>query len=515
MAPGLRHLARDQGGNVSPLYALVLMVLIALAGIGFDYGRMVAMQSELQNAVDQAALAAATQLDGHEDAMIRARAAAVNTFATATSEFANITRIANDDGGRTVSGLNFTFYESYADDAPGAEVTSDADGGNAHVVEVTTTGRQVFYALTPVIGAISSGGMRASAMAMLKKAGCNVPSIMVCVDRSDFPLPAEEGKGLRMRWKSSKDVTPLAPGNWGFLDIEGVRDSQYEMGENAAPRCFNLENLTTEPGFRNTEPDALNTRFDMPTNKLQCQDNGDFCPSENTRKNYAVAFTGTVISPKSTLTIADVRAALTCPAKLPAGKQTWVPFSSIGVIDRTASDSFTLDNCFFTNTCTYLGDGTWDIDRYLAGHHPGVLASSFTKGSRYEVYQWEKANKAARLGPELVGFNPDSRPRLSGTNYRHSITYHCSYSTPQFSSPVIPSDTQKDRRVLTVGAAKCEGISGRKQVELLGWMDVFLLDPSDPADPGTIRAEVIGPALRPDNLSGFQYFGKDRAVLIR
>ena len=68
---------------------------------------------------------------------------------------------------------------------------------------------------------------------------------------------------------------------------------------------------------------------------------------------------------------------------------------------------------------------------------------------------------------------------------------------------------------MTVAAAMCEGVTGRKQVELLGWMDVFVLDPSEPAEPGTIRAEVIGPALRPGNLSGFQYYGKDRAVLIR
>ena len=69
--------------------------------------------------------------------------------------------------------------------------------------------------------------------------------------------------------------------------------------------------------------------------------------------------------------------------------------------------------------------------------------------------------------------------------------------------------------MVTVAAALCEGITGRKEVELLGWMDVLILDTAEPEDPGTIRAEVIGPALRPGNLTGFQYFGRDRAVLIR
>ena len=104
---------------------------------------------------------------------------------------------------------------------------------------------------------------------------------------------------------------------------------------------------------------------------------------------------------------------------------------------------------------------------------------------------------------------------MTGGNYRHAITYHCSYPQPQFSAALPPSATQKDRRVVTVAAALCEGITGRKPVEILGWMDVLILDPSQPAEPGTIHAEVIGPALRPGNLSGFQFYGKDRAVLIR
>lgn len=512
---GLRSFGRDENGAISPLYALALMALIALAGIGFDYGRLMAMQSELQNAADQAALAAATQLDGHDDAMIRARTAATTTFASEASEYANVTRIANDGDGATVAGLGFTFFDGYSGDQPGEEITSDADGSRAQVVRVTVNGRKVFYALTPVVGAFNSGDITASAMAMLKKAACNVPSIMVCVDRNDFPLPADAGKALRMRWKSSNDIAPLAPGNWGFLDIAGEKRSQYELGLNTTSDCINLENVTTEPGFRNTEPEAMNTRFDMTTNKLDCQANGDFCPAEGVRKNFALPFNATVVSPNATLTMADVKAAVTCPANLPAGKNSWVEFADIPVIDRAKADTFKLDTCFYTGSCDYLGDGNWDLAGYLAAHHPGVSPSLFTTGSRYEVYKWELEDKAARLAPEVVGFRPDGNPRQQGTDYRHAITAYCGYSQPKFGSPLLPGPAQKDRRVLTVAAAYCEGLTGRKPVQILGWVDTFLLEPSQPDEPGTIHAEVIGPALRPDNLSGFQFYGKDRAVLIR
>ena len=68
------------GGNsgaVAPTVALSLFALIGAGGIAFDYARMAALDTELQNAADQAALAAASQLDGETGACSRASAAAV------------------------------------------------------------------------------------------------------------------------------------------------------------------------------------------------------------------------------------------------------------------------------------------------------------------------------------------------------------------------------------------------------------------------------------------------------
>ena len=501
----IRSFGTGMGGAIAPLYAIALLALIAIAGVAFDYGRLMAMQSELQNAADQAALAAVTQLDGKPGARARARQAA-------RSYFANQTRVANDDKGRavTIADGGFTFF---SDGVAGTPATSDDD---SQAVEVAVDLREMFYALTPVVDAISSGGITARARAGLRKAVCNLPPIMVCVDHTNFSIPAEAGEGLRMRWRSTKDVAALAPGNWGFLDISGEKSSQYELGENQANYCAPLENVQTEPGFRNTEPVAMNTRFDMPTNQLSCEADGDFCPAQSVRKNWAIGYDASLVSPSPTLTIADVRALATCPASAPAAKKAqWVPFASIPVIDRALADTFTLDTCFYNGTCSYLGDGTWDIARYLAAHHPGVTRDAFRTGSRYEVYQWELASPATRLAPKIVGFSPDRNPQATGGNWRHAITYFCEYPQPQFGAPLVPGPTQKDRRLLSVAAAKCQTVSGRKRVDILGWMDIFLIEPSEPSTPDTIQAEIVGPALRPDNLSGYQYFGRDRAVLIR
>ena len=63
----LSYFFRTDQAAIAPLYALALFALVGMAGIGFDYARLVSMDTELQNAADQAALAAATQLDRQAD----------------------------------------------------------------------------------------------------------------------------------------------------------------------------------------------------------------------------------------------------------------------------------------------------------------------------------------------------------------------------------------------------------------------------------------------------------------
>ena len=69
------HLWSDNSGAVAPTVALSLIALIAVGGVAFDYARLATMDTELQNAADQAALAAASQLDQKANACSRANAA--------------------------------------------------------------------------------------------------------------------------------------------------------------------------------------------------------------------------------------------------------------------------------------------------------------------------------------------------------------------------------------------------------------------------------------------------------
>jgi len=139
---------RDDSGAVAATYALALTGLIVIAGVGFDYGRLAAMDSELQNGADQAALAGATQLDGRSGACARAAAAAVNLVS-------NPARTASDD--QTVSVASepacdasgkIRFFQS----DKSTPATSDS---NARFVEVTVDSRSADYAFTAIAGVLS------------------------------------------------------------------------------------------------------------------------------------------------------------------------------------------------------------------------------------------------------------------------------------------------------------------------------------------------------------------------
>ncbi len=496
------------------MYALALFGLIAIAGVGWDYSRLMAMDSELQNAADQAALAAASQLDGTSTAMARARAAAQDYLASADSEWVNETRLANDGVGRPIEGLTFRFYEGYnrATDTFGAEVEDDADAEDAKVVSVTVNGRESFYALTAVVGTLSSGPIEANAVAGLDTAVCRVPPLMVCIAEPDFPQPSDRGRGIVMRSLPNNNVSPLAPGNFGFLDIYGTHpgtgNPNRELGENADfDGCGGTTGIGTEPGFRGSETNALNTRFDIYSNPLSCDPtSGDFCPAQSVRKNMSVTETVSIRVP-ATAPVPTASCGMPDSTRATQG-------GSIDWVDNPAAANFGRDTCFGAGTCSYIGDGQWDRATYYATHHP--TASYDSDVTRYETYLWELDEPSTRLAPRMLSSTYTTQNQ--GANRRYNFTNICAYPQPLTGTPLEPSSAQKDRRVLTVAAVDCTGLAGRDPVTVIRWIDLFIVGPAaknGPDELGEVFVEVIGPAERPGGGSAFQFYGRNKPVLLR
>jgi Flp pilus assembly protein TadG len=502
---------RDQGAAIAPLYALALPGLIVSAGVGWDYSRMMAMDSELQNAADQAALAAATQLDGGVDAMTRAEAAARDYLATADSDWVNVTVMSNDGDGREITDLSFEFYESYdsATDTFGDVAESDED---AEVVMVTVNGREAFFALTAVVDAFSSGEIEATAVAGVETATCNVPPLMFCIPTGDAAFPGTDdiGKGISMHMRANQSDA-WAPGNFGFLDIEYTNidpnNQNHQTGLNSDFLGCAGDVIESRTGSRTPEMRALNTRFDIYENggQVDCEGDGDFCPSQNTTKNWVV---------EQSFNNSTTPAGPSCSTS--PNNPTWIDAASTsGATDPATEAGFPQD----TSTVNGYGNGTWLGSDFMTANYPGSslsdVADSNGNGtiSRYEVYQWQLENMSARLAQGTkVGYSS-----ALGQNGKYSGSLYCAYPQSISETPVVPSTTQKDRRIVTVAAVDCSGLNGHAPVSILRWVDLFLVQPaSSTSADKSFYAEVLGEAEPPGaDQASFQYFGKNKPVLLR
>lgn len=330
MARKVRAFWNNETGAIAPTIGVSLFGLVAVAGIAFDYSRMASLDTELQNAADQAALAAATQLDGRAFACSRARAAARRLIANQTylSNDGDSTRLLIDDtldGSGTIDSTltytaddcsdasdyaddNIVFYESYdtATDTYGAVAETDLA---ANVVEVTVGGRSVNFALTPIVAAISSGDLSGTALASMTSAICKTPPVMLCnpseasTNTDVFLDPGlVPGDGLRL---VTGDAT--LPGNFGWLEA-GLGNSApalaAELGyDQPTGVCQATGGVDTKTGMTTSVIAAFNTRFDVWDPGLTCpaKYGGACSPALNTTKDLICeeSTTGGVSSCKS------------------------------------------------------------------------------------------------------------------------------------------------------------------------------------------------------------------------
>ncbi len=506
--------ARDRSAAIAPMYAIALFGLIMIAGVGWDYSRMATMDSELQNAADQAALAAATQLDGLPNAMPRARNAATGYLATSTSVWANETKLASGDE-RTVGGLTFEFFEDYnhVDDTPIGEITNDNQSERARYVRVTVGAREARYALTAIGGVLSSGDIQANAVATLEGAACNAPKLFVCAPSRDFPTSADKGRGLLLRQLPSANA-PMAPGNFGFLDPSGeiradrpTGNPNRELGRNSElSGCIASTGIESEPGFVATETNALNTRFDIynPPSIPRCNlANGDFCPSQSTVSRWVYKIRQSNGADPATAS---------CPSSPPNNAELMRLSDALAEMGTQLNPNpgYQQDACLISGACNSLGDGDWSGQAYMNQNHGALGLLDVSDGTRFGVYQWELALASTRLRVRRVGYSAATGTPRRGTLY-------CSYPQPTQEDPLVPDSTQKDRRILTVASVDCTGLNGRDRVDVVRWADLFLVDASASSgqNAGTIMTEVIGPAEKPGGGYAFQTYGRRKPVLVR
>jgi len=534
---------RDCAGAVAASYTLALPALVAVSAVGFDYARMASLDTELQNAADQATLAAATQLDKAAGAQNRAIDAASNLVS-------NDTRFANDNRGLAVAVAEVMFFENAADAEEGTNgfnnPSDPAFDGRAAFVRVIVATRTANYALTPIVGAISDDIANAQAVAGVGSALCRTPPLMMCNPAEpegnsnaglDFDANAHIGQGFIAKQGGGSS---WGPGNYGWLDTglgTGADAVREGIGWNSNPGGCIAQNgvatIDTQPGNIANAPQAMNTRFDI---YGWCESGGPCSPSINSRKD--------VVRP------ADASSGQGCQLHGSGWQEAAVPKGS--GVDRTAylylpdtKDAYPVtktpvamghprDACHATasNTCGgdgIFGDAFWDRDAYFRSHYlrttagaggavgtrwsaaqwrANLLANGFTgaidpagttrptRPTRYEVYKWEIDKRGQMIdGVEILGPSPPGK--TDGTLVNHGTPICGPQQTPSY-APQIPAANVADRRRISVAVVNCEAHNVRGNmsgVPVRRWMDVFLVQPSlarDRTAQDEIYVEIIG-----------------------
>jgi len=549
----LQQLWTRTDGAVAPTVALSLVGLIAAGGIAFDYAHLASLDTELQQAADQAALAAATQLDGQPNAIARATAAAQNLIT-------NSAYFASDGASTTVTVPTLVFCSKFDDsvaDTAAACTTTTADSA-ARIVWVKVGGRTADYALTPIAAAFRSGTVGGEAVAGLNSAVCKEPPVMMCNPNSNpasFNVDSFVGKGMRL---VTHDPTAgggaYVPGDFGYLDVgAGKNDLGKLMGYGSPPdNCVDVTNPSTEPGDPASVINAFNTRFDIfeSGDNIGCFGSSLCPPSLNSRKDvvmndsppYTKKNCGIVTSPGG-----KGWAVSNSPYRPDASPTLSDGVTAnpnyVGAYKNTPDAmGYPRDECHATSlsgTCTggRIGTGDWDIDAYWRVNHPDsavvVDAASGLKGyptslntdvrtaypsavdstrsypTRYQVYRWEMANAAAQLpiaGRAVAG---------AGTDFGQAVCR----------PGAAPAATKADRRTIPIAVVNCTGLSGAKPVNPIDWIDAFLIQPAfkrtstdgkTTYTSGTdIYVEVIGHTGQGTGSTTNQFVRHDRPYLIR
>ena len=536
MRLGIGRFAHDKRGSVAPTVALSLFALIACGGIAFDYAHMAALDTELQSAADQAALAAATQLDGQTGAITRATAAAKNLVT-------NYAIFADRGQNRTVNIPTLTFYDGYDQvaDTYGTVVSTDAA---AKVVKVAVGGRTAYFALTAVVGAFSSGSIGAEAVASVGTAICKTPPVMLCnpdepANNSDENLAINVTPGVGLRLITGNATVP---GNFGWLEANqgnGASALAAALGYNTPPGdCLPETGVTTKTGMDTSVLKAFNTRFDVYANgNTTCpgQLGGTCSPALNTRKDLVCGSNATSCTGGGNWSEASkpyrlpTQSTTVCTGKNGTPPCTTTTTTVEGTLPSDKSQDPTImgfphDICQSgpsgSLSCpSSRGNGTWDRDAYFRVNYGYATAAAWqgatglsATATRFQTYQWELAHPSITVASKTAGMNV---PQTDTGNNR-------AFSYPSTGTAGVgSSSTQADRRRISVAVLNCQALSVHGKTvnaPVSTWLDVFLTEPnwsrSGYSAPKEIYVEIIGVTTDSTGNAG-QVVRRDKPYLIR
>jgi hypothetical protein len=451
----------DEGAGVAAYVAMAAFTAIGAGAVAVDFGRAAVLRTQMQNAADARAMAAAAQLDGRDGA--RARAATV-----AEDLMDSVTAIAADE--RDLKIKEPVFYSQYTPNKVLA--TTDQD---ALVVEVTLEARSVDYFFSPILKFVGAGTPVESQTLVTQAAAqpepfiCHAPPLMICDygdkgggvhdDDADLRNVAHIGKQVRLKEQGAGGT--WAPGNFGLLALpdgsSGASDLEAALAALSPEDCYSLD-VTTATGSKTEKiVNAVNSRFDITGNP-------------------------------------------------------W-PYPAYNVI------SYPRDAELITDVNQKLGSGSWNLNGYWAAKHGGAMPpADLLDASRYQVYLYELGLSYARSGKQTMYPVPAKLPAdfkvvtpaaaavpiAANPANENDPNYD---GKPRSSRPPYYNDPAKDyaRRLVHVVQLQCtsNGVKGKHDYPTqANYIEMFITEYMASPPQAHLYGEVVRP-ITPTNSPEF------------
>ncbi len=271
-----------QQGVILVMSAIFIVLLIGIGSFAIDLGRLFTLRTQLQNAVDAAALAAAMELDGEADAQSRAMARA-RELLNFESSYTNDERTLLSDTHLQDDAFIFycsigSKYELDPTACSGGASTTDGNklfalgDSDSHFVAINLLRRDIDLLMLPVLSAFgidtaATAGVSAYALAGRHHFVCDFPPLMIC-DPSENPAWGELTPGRQVVLKKQTG-NQWAPGNFGFLipsNVPGYSGNQAlgaALADAGSQGC-SYPFVSTNPGNKAQWPRlGINTRFGL------------------------------------------------------------------------------------------------------------------------------------------------------------------------------------------------------------------------------------------------------------
>ncbi len=453
----INKLHRQQKGAYLVLMAALLVLLIGVGALAIDMGRLYVMRSEMQNAADAAALAAAMELDKAPNARARAENAARNLLQH-DSKFADVANLLGVSiqleffcaiGARYDPRPKEIKYFCVNDYSAGRSIaTSDAETSYVRVSLRPTDANGAYSlqllflpALSAVIDQINPrASLSATATGGRNLYMCDFPPMMLCnpFENTGMAFQDEMNPGDQIILKQ-QGGNQWAPGNFGFLQPDntpggGAPEISRFLADENLSGCKAPLFTTSTGSMTNQTSNGLNTRFDIYSNP-----------------GYG----------------------------RPDAPDYWPPAPN--VIDFPRDTTWrAIDNRF--------GNGDWNRDGYFATYHDWQLhgrPGGWADMTRWDAYNWAIAEGKLPSKSPLVGSTDDTAyDGIPDPNHLYTGDY-----PPQSSIP--------ERRVFMVAVVNCvaHGISGQTTFPLIapteGFAELFMTEHVTKPPDAEIRVEYM------------------------